>query len=56
MNIKDIKEKLKPFKQGYVASQLNMTEGYLSQVLNGKQPLSKKTEKMLNDFLNKHNQ
>lgn len=56
MKAEDYKTRLKPFKQGYVASQLNMTEGYLSQVLNGKQPLSKKTEKMLVDFLNKHNQ
>lgn len=56
MKAQDYKKKLKPFKQGFVAKELNLTEGYLSQVLNGKQPLSSKTEKLLNEFLTKHNQ
>lgn len=56
MRIEDYKKKLAPFKQGFVAKELNLTEGYLSQVLNGKQPLSQKTEKLLNQFLTKHNQ
>lgn len=51
----EFKNKLNPFKQGYVAKELNLTEGYLSQVLRGKQPLSSKTEKLLTDFLKKHN-
>jgi hypothetical protein len=53
MTIKEIKEKLKPFKHGYVAEQVNLSQSYFSLIMTGKKPMSKKTEKQLLQFINK---
>jgi hypothetical protein len=50
------KRLLKPFKQGYVASQIGVTQGWLSRALNEdrKDPLTKKMKRRIDFFLKNH--
>ena len=54
MTISKFKELIKPFKQGYVAQQMGISQAYLSQVLKGKQVISRKTAAQMAKFVENH--
>ena len=52
--VRAFKKSIKPFKQGYVAEQLQITQAYLSQVLRGRRTPSEKIIRRMGEFISVH--